>query len=321
MSHDKPTSVAVLSRSFSRNPTLRAELLALHPNAVFNDAGKTLAGQELIDFVAPHDGVVVALEKIDEATLRALPRLRILAKYGVGLDNVDLSAAARLGIKVGWTGGVNKRAVSELAISLMIACLRGVAHGHEEIKSGVWRQYTGRQLGAATVGLVGFGHVGQDLAGLLRAFGARTLAYDIRDLSAEAAALGVQLVSFEDLLGASDVVSFHTPLTPATANMLDAAALSRMKRGAVVVNTARGGLVDEAALAAALKEGQISAAAFDVFAAEPPGANALIGAPGFLATPHIGGSALEAQLAMGRAAIAGLSSARNPEDFIPAWAK
>jgi D-3-phosphoglycerate dehydrogenase len=321
LSDYKPASVAVLSRSFSRNAVLREELLARHPNVVFNDAGKTLGGQELIDFVRPHDAAIVALEKIDEAVLRALPQLRILAKYGVGLDNVDLAAAKKLGIKVGWTGGVNKRAVSELSVSLMIAGLRGVAHCYEEIKAGVWRQYTGRQLSHATVGLVGFGHVGQDLAGLLRAFGATTLAYDIRDLSAEAAALDVRLVGFGELLATSDVVSFHAPLTPATANMLDAPKIARMKRGAVVVNTARGGLIDEAALAAALKDGQISAAAFDVFASEPPGANGLLGVPGFLATSHIGGSALEAQLAMGRAAIEGLSSARDPEDFIPAWAK
>ena len=321
MSALKPTSVAVLSRSFSRNPVLREELQARHANVVFNDAGRTLGGQELIDFLAPHDGAIVALERIDEATLAALPRLKILAKYGVGLDNVDLAAAAKFGIKVGWKGGVNRRAVSELAISLIIAGLRGVAHCHEEIKRGVWRQYTGRQLSHATVGLVGFGHVGQDLAGLLRAFGAKTLACDIRDLSAEADALGVRLVSFDDLVAECDVLSFHVPLTPATANMLDAQRLARMRRGAVVVNTARGGLIDEDALAAALRDGRIAAAALDVFAAEPPGESALLSAPGFLATSHIGGSALEAQLAMGRAAIEGLSSATDPESFIPSWAR
>jgi D-3-phosphoglycerate dehydrogenase len=316
-----PASIAVLSRSFSRNAVLREELQTRHRDVVFNDSGRTLGGQELIDFVAPHDAAIVALERIDEATLAALPKLRILAKYGVGLDNVDLAAAAKFGIKVGWKGGVNRRAVSELAISLIIASLRGVAHCDDEIRRGVFRQYTGRQLGAVTVGLVGFGHVGQDLAGLLRAFGAKTLATDIRDLSEEAAALGVRLVSFDDLIAECDVLSFHVPLTPATANMLNAERIARMRRGAVVVNTARGGLIDEAALAAALAEGQISAAALDVFAAEPPGDSPLLQAPGFIATSHIGGSALEAQLAMGRAAIEGLSTATEPESFIPSWAR
>lgn len=292
-----------------------------HRNAVFNDAGRALAGQELIDFVAPHDAAVVALERIDETVLRALPRLRVISKYGVGLDNVDLAAAARLGIKVGWTGGVNRRAVSELAISLIIAGLRGVAHCYEEIKRGVWRQYAGRQLSDATVGLVGFGHIGQDLARLLRAFGASTLACDIADVSAEAAELGVRLCAFDEMIERCDVLSFHVPLTPATARMLDADRIARMRHGAVIVNTARGGLIDEAALAAALTQGRISAACFDVFAAEPPGVSELLSAPGFLATSHIGGSAAEAQLAMGRAAIEGLSTARNPEDFIACWAK
>jgi D-3-phosphoglycerate dehydrogenase len=311
----------VLSRSFSRNPILREELLAKHSRVVFNDEGRALAGRELIDFVAPHEAAVVGLEPMDEAVLTALPRLRILSKYGVGLDNVDLAAAARLGVKVGWQGGVNRRAVSELALCLIIAALRGVAHGHEEIKRGVWRQYAGRQLSDATVGLVGFGHVGQDLARLLAAFGARILACDVRDVSAEAAALGVRLCAFDELIEICDALSFHAPLTPATTGMLDADKLARMRPGAVIVNTARGGLIDEAALAVALRQGRISAACFDVFAVEPPGASEILSAPGFLATSHIGGSAIEAQLAMGRAAIEGLSRARDPTEFIPVWAK
>ncbi len=315
------TSIAVLSRSFSRNTVLRQELLARRQNVVFNESGKTLTGQELIDFLAPHDAAIVALEKIDENVLTALPKLRIISKYGVGLDNVDLVAAKKFGIKVGWKGGVNRRAVAELSISLMIAGLRGVAQSNEDIKRGVWRQYTGRQLADATVGIVGFGHVGQDLAGLLCAFGARVLACDIRDLSAEAAALGVRLCAFDELLDQSDVVSFHVPLTPATANMLDAARIARMRRGAVVVNTARGGVIDEPALAAALKDGWLSAACLDVFAVEPPLGNDLLSVPSFLATSHIGGSAFEAQLAMGRAAIDGLWTAGDPADFIPVWAK
>jgi D-3-phosphoglycerate dehydrogenase len=311
----------VLSRSFSRNPILREELLAKHRRVAFNEAGRVFAGRELIAFLAPHEAAVVGLEPMDGAVLEALPRLRILSKYGVGLDNVDLAAAARLGIKVGWTGGVNRRAVSELAISLMIAGLRGVAQCHEEIKRGIWRQYAGRQLSDATVGLVGFGHVAQDLAGLLRAFGARTLACDIRDVSAEAAGLAVGLCAFDEMIEQCDVLSFHAPLTPATAHMLDAGRMARMRRGAVIVNTARGGLIDESALLAALNEGRVSAACFDVFAVEPPGESDLLGAPGFLATSHIGGSAIEAQLAMGRAAIEGLSTARDPGYFIPSWAK
>lgn len=315
-----PRSVAVLSRSFSRHPVLRAELQARHPNAVFNDTGRTLAGEELIAFLAGHDAAIVALEKVDDAVLAALPGLKVVSKYGVGLDNVDLQAAARRGIRVGWEGGVNRRSVAELAIGFMIAGLRGVITSHEEIKAGTWRQYRGRQLGAATVGLVGFGHVGRDLAGLLRAFGTRVLAHDIRDIAAPAAALGVEVVGLDTLVAEADVVSLHIPFTTATRELFGAARLAAMKPGAVLVNTARGGLVDEAALKASLTSGHLSAACFDVFAFEPPRDMDLFSAPGFLGTGHIGGSAEEAVVAMGRAAIAGLDTATDPLCFIPSWA-
>lgn len=316
----KPISVGVLSRSFSRHPTLRAELQALYPDAVFNDSDQTLSGPALIDFMQPHDSVVVALEKIDADLLGALPGLRIISKYGVGLDNVDLTAAARLNIRVGWEGGVNRRSVAELSISFMIAALRGVMVSHREIQRGVWRQYRGRQLSNATVGLVGFGHVGRDVARLLQAFGARVIAYDIRDVSAAAAPLGVQCVGLDQLVADSDVVSLHIPHTRRTANLFDAGRIAAMRPGAVLVNTARGGLVDEGALRAALESGHLAGACFDVFGVEPPNDPDLFAAPGFIGTAHIGGSAEEAVLAMGRAAIAGLGRATDPLSFIPEWA-
>jgi D-3-phosphoglycerate dehydrogenase len=315
-----PNSVAVLSRSFSRHPVLRAELQARHPKTVFNDSGRTLGGEELVAFLRGHDAAIVALEKVDDAILAALPELRIVSKYGVGLDNVDLQAAAKRGIRVGWEGGVNRRSVAELAIGFMIAGLRGIITSHDEIKSGTWRQYRGRQLGAATVGLVGFGHVGRDLAGLLRAFGTRVLAHDIRDIAAPAAALGVEVVNLDTLVAEADVISLHIPNTAATRDLFGAARLAAMKPGSVLVNTARGGLVDEAALQASLASGHLSAACFDVFAFEPPRDLTLFSTPGFIGTGHIGGSAEEAVVAMGRAAIAGLDTATDPLSFIPSWA-
>jgi D-3-phosphoglycerate dehydrogenase len=313
-------SIGVLSRSFSRHPVLRAELLAAHPAAVFNDSPHTLAGQALTDFLAPHDAAIVALEQVDAALLERLPRLRIISKYGVGLDNIDLQAAARRGIRIGWEGGVNRRSVAELTIALMIAGLRGVMVSHEEIRRGVWRQYRGRQLSEVTVGLIGFGHVGRDVARLLRAFGSRVLAHDIRDIAAPAAGLGAEVTGLETLLPTADVVSLHVPLTRRTAGLLDASRISALKPGAVLVNTARGGLVDEAALCRALTGGRLAGAGFDVFAIEPPGHPELFAAPGFIGTAHIGGSAEAAVLAMGRAAIAGLDRATDPLSFIPDWA-
>jgi D-3-phosphoglycerate dehydrogenase len=286
---------------------------------VFNDSGAILKGQALIDFVAPHEAAIVGLETIDDALMAALPKLRILSKYGVGLDNIDLEAAARRGLKVASQPGVNRRSVAELAISYMICGLRGVMVSFDEVRRGVWRQYAGRQLSNATVGLIGFGHVGFEVALLLRAFGSRVLAHDIRDIAAPAARLDVQPVDLTSLFEKSDVVSLHVPLTARTANMLDEFAFAAMKPGVVIVNVARGGLIDEAALDRALRSGQVAAACLDVFAREPPEDSELFSRPGFLGTAHIGGSAEEAILAMGRAALHGLSAAGDPRALIPAW--
>lgn len=316
-----PTRIAVLSRSFSRHPILRAELQARYPEASFNDTGRTLAGEELLGFLAGHDGAIVALEKMDAATLAAATDLKIIGKYGVGLDNVDLHACAAQGMLLGWSGGVNRRSVAELAISFMIAGLRGVTVSQAEIRAGIWRQFPGRQVSDVTVGLVGCGHVGQELAKLLRCFGTRVIAHDLRDFPEFYAANDVTPVSLDALTEQADVISLHVPLTPKTRHLFDADRLSRMKRGAILVNTARGGLVDEAALEEALVSGHLGAACFDVFEVEPPSRASLLALPNFLATAHIGGSAEEAVLAMGRAAIDGLSNAVDPLSHIPEWAR
>lgn len=317
----KPKRVAVLSRSFSRHPTLRAELMQLYPDVTFNDTGRTLEGEEIIAFLKGHDGAVVALEKITESLLKAVPELRIIGKYGVGLDNVDLHAASRLGVKIGWKGGVNRRSVSELAIGLMLSLLRLIPQTSKEVRDGIWRQTLGRQLSDRVVGVVGCGHVGKDLIQLLKPFGCRVLAHDIRDFSEFYAEHGVTSCDLDTLLKEADVVTLHLPLTSSTRNLLDERRLGLMRSDAILVNTARGGLVDEAVLKKMLIEGKLAGAGFDVFAKEPPTDTELINLPNFIAIPHIGGSAAEAVLAMGRAAIEGLANATDPLDHIPDWAR
>lgn len=317
----KPQRVAVLSRSFSRHPTLRAELLAAYPGATFNETGRTLEGEEIVNFLRGHDAAIVALEKVNDALLAKLPDLKIIAKYGVGLDNVDLEAAAKRDVKVGWKGGVNRRSVAELAIGLMIALLRLFPQTNAEVRSGTWRQTMGRQLSDRTVGIVGCGHVGKELATMLRPWGCRVLAHDIRDFADFYAANQVTPMALEPLLKEAEIVSLHLPLTSATRNMIDAARLSLMRPDAILINTARGGLVDEPALKEALKTGKLAGAGFDVFAKEPPTDQELLNLPNMLAVPHIGGSANEAVLAMGRAAIEGLVTASDALSHIPSWAR
>jgi D-3-phosphoglycerate dehydrogenase len=304
--------VAVTSRSFSRNPVLRKELMERYAQVTFNDAGLQLDGGKLIDFLRGHDKAITALERIDEIVLAQLPELKVIAKYGVGIDMIDLSAMRRHGKRMGWTGGVNRRSVSELVIAFSIALLRHVPMANLEVRSGTWRQHVGNQLSGKTFGVIGCGHIGKDLVRLLRAFECPILAYDIRSYADFYREYGVEAVTLDELLQRSDVVTLHVPLDDSTRNLLTAERLALMRPTSILINAARGGMVDEVALKSALQEKRLGAAAFDVFAQEPPQDQTLLSLPNFLATPHIGGSAVEAILAMGRAAIDGLDAHELP---------
>jgi D-3-phosphoglycerate dehydrogenase len=307
------TPIAVASRSFSVHPVLRAELLERYSDVRFNDEGSSLSGQSLVAFAKGRRKLITALETIDEAVLSGLPELEVISKYGVGIDMIDLAALAKRGIRFGWTGGVNRRSVSELAIAFMISLLRHVPLAHQEVREGMWKNRKGRQLSDRTVGIIGCGHVGKDLATLLRPFGCKIMAHDILDFPEFYAAHGIEAVGLEELLGRSDIVSLHVPLDKSTRNMLNAQKLALMRPDALLINLARGGLVDETALKAMLKDGRLAGAGLDVFACEPPQDIELLRLPNVLATPHLGGSAEEAIIAMGRAAIDGLDRNAVPD--------
>jgi phosphoglycerate dehydrogenase-like enzyme len=312
----EPTAVAVASRSFSRNPILRAELLARYPGSRFNEVGPTvLSGDALVQFLRGHDKAITGLDVLDEAVFAAVPGLRLVSKYGVGLDMIDLEAARRHGVSVRWTPGVNRQAVAELTICFMIALCRSVVPLARELAAGGWRHPGGRQISSSTVGIVGCGHVGQQVARLCRAFGATVVAHDIRAYDDFYRETGVMPVTLDALLAQSDIVTIHVPLDAATRGLIDARALARMKTDAFLVNTARGGIVDERALKQALVEQRLGGAAFDVFAVEPPVDRELLMLPAFVGTPHIGGGTREAVLAMGRAAIAGLEGGYGSSDL------
>jgi D-3-phosphoglycerate dehydrogenase len=300
------TRVAVASRSFSRDARLRDELLQRYSQARFNDTGHTLAGDALVEFLRGHGKAITGLETLDEPLFRALPELRIVSKYGVGLDMIDVDAARRHGVRVWWTPGVNRQAVAELTVCLMIALCRRVLPLAVDVREGRWHQPVGRQLSSATVGILGCGHVGRQVARLCRVFGATVIAHDIRAYETFYRDTPVRPVTLNVLLAESDILTIHVPLDASTRGMIGARELARMKASAFLLNTARGGIVDEFALKHALVDGRLAGAACDVFAEEPPVDPGLLTLPMFLATPHIGGSTHESVLAMGRAAIAGL---------------
>jgi phosphoglycerate dehydrogenase-like enzyme len=295
--------VAVASHSFPKSETLKQELLARFPRSVFNETRKPLSGAALVQFLRGYRQAITGLEVLDESIFAALPDLRLVSKYGVGLDMIDFDAARRHGVTIRHTPGVNAQAVAELTIAFMIMLARRLPTLTRDMHDGIWTHGGGRQLSSATVGVVGCGHVGKAVTRLCRAFGARVVAHDIADYGEFFRAYDVTSLTLPALLAESDFVSIHVPLDPSTRGMIGAAELSRMKRGAFLINTARGGIVDERAVEEALSAETIAGAAFDVFSSEPFSRTELLRLPNFVSTPHVGGASEEAVLAMGRAAI------------------
>ncbi len=309
---DNHTRIAVCSRSFSRHAELRACLLEQYQQVTFNNEGLSLQGDALVSFLSGHEKAIVALEKITAEILDQLPQLKVISKYGVGLDGIDIVALRDRNIRLGWRCGVNKRSVSELTLSFAIMLLRHLPAANREILNGVWQQKTGRLLSRKTVGIIGCGHVGKDLVRLLQPFGCEILVHDIVDYPEFYERYGIRAVGLDNLLAAADVITLHVPLDASTYGLLDAQKLEGIKPGACLINTARGNLVDEAALKDCLRDGRLVGAAFDVFAQEPPSDKELLTMPNFFSSPHLGGSAAEAILAMGHSAIAGLDDNSVP---------
>ncbi|MDB2676327.1 phosphoglycerate dehydrogenase [Amylibacter sp.] len=310
---NKIDKIAVCSRSFSRNNILREELLSRYANVTFNDAGLKLEGATLVKFLSGATKAITALEIIDDKVLSQLPDLKVIGKYGVGKDMIDLRAMKSHGKYFGWTGGVNKRSVSELVVSLIISMLRHLPVAQRDVIAGGWKQRVGGLLSGRTLGIVGCGFVGKDLIQLLNAWGCKFLAHDLIDFEDFYKQYNVEPVTLTDLLKRSDIVSLHLPLDETTQNIMDVKNLSLMKPSAILINAARGGLVDETEVKNMLIENRLAAAAFDVFSTEPPNDDELLLLDNFFATPHLGGSSQEAILAMGMAAIDGLDDCSIPD--------
>ncbi len=266
---------------------------------VVNPMGRRLTEAEARDLMAEMDpvGLIAGLEPITPSVLAAAPSLKVVSRCGAGVDNVDLEAAAAQRVQVRNTPEAPGAAVAELTVGLMLAVLRRICEGDREVRAGRWPSVPGAHLGARTVGLIGFGRIGRRVATLLAPFGCEILASDpAMDVDA-ARNLGVTIMSMGDLNGRADVVSLHMPLTPDTRHLVDAAFIARLPAGAVVINTARGGLVDEPALLAALDTGHLSGAALDVFEEEPY-RGPLSNHPAVVLSPHAGSRAREVRGAM-----------------------
>ncbi|MFC6324755.1 phosphoglycerate dehydrogenase [Microbacterium koreense] len=248
-----------------------------------------------------HAVLIRSATKIDAEALAAAPVLKVVARAGVGLDNVDIAAATTAGVMVVNAPTSNIISAAELTIGHVLSLARRIPAAHASLADGQWKRsaYTGTELFEKTVGIIGLGRIGALIAARLQAFDMRVVAYDPYVTSARAQQLGVQLVTLDELLEQSDFVTIHMPKTPETTGMIGEAQFARMKPTAFVVNVARGGLIDEAALAVALRDGEIAGAGLDVFTSEPPAegstAAALLSLPNVVVTPHLGASTEEAQ--------------------------
>jgi len=252
----------------------------------------------LLSAIVDADALLVrSATKVDAEALAAAARLKVIARAGVGLDNVDVRAATQAGVMVVNAPTSNIVSAAELAVALMLAAARHIAPAHAALRSGEWKRskYTGIELYEKTVGIVGLGRIGVLVAQRLSAFGMSVIAYDPYVQAGRAAQMGVRLVDLDTLLAESDFMSVHLPKTPETLGLIGDEQLHRVKPSLVLVNAARGGIVDEVALYAALKEGRVAAAGLDVFATEPCTDSPLFELDNVVATPHLGASTDEAQ--------------------------
>lgn len=303
-STDSKLRVLVTPRSFGADdPELRDELVAATGEVIWRQEGN-LGPAELSEAVAAADGWIAGVERIDREVIEAATRLRVIARYGVGVESVDLRAAAERGVVVTNTPGANSGAVAELVIGLIFALARRIAYADAAVRGGGWPRLRGAAVEGKTVGLLGFGAIGREVARRVRALDCRVLAFDPAPVAEQAAALGVELVGRDELVATSDFLSLHLPVTAATEGMVDAAFLGRMKPGSYLINAARGELVDERALAETLRAGHLAGAALDCLAVEPPAAGFELGTlDQVVLTPHIGAHTDAAARAMGRAAV------------------
>src|SRR5579875_1453647 len=257
-----------------------------------------LTKDELIKIIGDYDGLAVrSATKADKDVLAAAKRLKVIGRAGIGVDNVDIPAATAAGVVVMNTPFGNAITTAEHALAMIFALARQIPTADASTQAGKWEKnrFMGVELYAKTLGLIGCGNIGSIVADRANGLKMKVIAYDPFLSPERAVALGVEKVELDELLARAEIITLHTPLTDKTRNILSREALARTRPGVLIVNCARGGLVDEGALRDALESGHVAGAAFDVFTSEPAKDNLLFGAPNFVATPHLGASTLEAQ--------------------------
>ena len=291
------TAVAVTPRSFRQTPGEHLERLHAAVDVRFPELERPLDEDEMVELVRGCAGLIVGVDPVTRRVLEAGP-LRVVVKYGSGMDNIDAEAAEALGVRVSSTPGANARSVAELAIALLLSLARSVATHDRGVRAGSWRRITGVELAGKRLGVVGYGAIGREVTRIARGLDMDVVAHDPLVEDAD-----VALVPLAELLATSDAVSLHLPLTAETRGLVGRDELAAMKPTAFLLNTARGGLVDEDALADALRSGRLAGAALDGFAEEPLGDSSLRELDNVVLSPHAGAATVEAVLRTGSRAV------------------
>ncbi|HSB66992.1 MAG TPA: hydroxyacid dehydrogenase [Anaerolineales bacterium] len=272
--------------------------IAILSSAAQVDNKPDISADDLLKVAGEYDAIVVrGRTKVTPAVFEAAKKLRVVGRAGVGVDNIDLTAARSKGVTVVNAPKSTSLAVAELALGMMFCLARMIPKADYTMKQGQWikKQLEGIELNGKTLGIVGMGNIGTAIAHKAAALGMKTLGYDTLVSTEEIKKRGAEPTTLVDLYAKSDFITFHLPLSPESKGMVNGQAFAQMKRGVRIIDAARGGIIDETALVAALETGQVAAAALDVFATEPPGSTALVAHPNVVATPHIGAQTEEAQ--------------------------
>jgi D-3-phosphoglycerate dehydrogenase len=268
-----------------------------------NTLGRAYLEAELLEAIRGIDAIITGTDELTAKVINAADRLKTIAKHGVGLETIDLEAARARGIVVSHTPGAIHDSVADLAMALILALARNIVPSHMATQQGSWKVTFGLELRDKTLGIIGLGRIGKAVCLRARGFGMRLAAYDPYPDDMFAAAHGVTILSLDELLATADVLSLHAPAERIHSALIGAAELRRMKPTAFLINTARGALVDEEALAAALREGRLAGAGIDAFAKEPPVGSPLLEMDNVVLTPHIGGRTLDGQRRQGELAL------------------
>jgi D-3-phosphoglycerate dehydrogenase len=286
----KDCRLLVTPTSYGKNDSrLKTELEAQVGEVIYNPTGKPLTSDEVAKLLPGIDGYIAGLDGIDANALKSADRLKVIARYGVGFDNVDLKVAKEKGIVVTNTPGANSVSVAELALGLMLALARQIPEAVDAVHQGKWPRYSGISLEGKTVGILGLGAIGKQLARRLSGFDCKILAFDPYADAAFGKEHQIEITTLDDVIKQADFVSLHLPLLPETRLMVNDSFLGKMKKGSFLINTSRGEVIDEQALLKALQSGHLKGAGLDAFTVEPPDPkNPLLTLPQVIATPHLG---------------------------------